>query len=87
MASYVAPCATGEVSLLTEALLIVNAIILGIIYLGAIEILVTLGVARHEARWWYMEAFCRGIGRIMGDPPAGDPPDDDCIDLNDLYRP
>lgn len=54
------------------AILVVDLVLLAVIYVGAIEMFVHLGIARKEASWWYLEAFCRGLGRILGDPPDDD---------------
>jgi len=69
---------------MTTILIIINLIIVALIYLGAVEMLVMLGVERREARWWYVEAFLRGAGRAMGDPPAGGGTEDDDHD-DDYY--
>jgi len=55
-------------------LIIINVVILIALYRGVVEMLVHLGYARSEARLWLVEAFCRGIGRMFGDPPEDEWP-------------
>ena len=48
------------------ALVVIDLLIVVVIYVGAVEMFTILGVKKSEAAWWYIEAFCRGLGRILG---------------------